>query len=286
MGQDHGGRSPRSTNETTQRFVQTWTWGTERDARPAQFPLGTCEMDRLTIEGTDPDATSPGLPTRGLREEDVAQIVHDLKHPLATIALEAALLDGVVAQNDHVALQRAVTRINRNVEFLDRMVHDLLDLCAIEVGQFAVHRAPTELRSLLASLIDRVVATRDAGRVVLEAPAPVTLAIDDHRIERVVANLLQNALTYAPRSSRITIRLEVRDTDACVSVIDNGPGIAPHEREHIFDRYRRASTGRTHDGNGLGLYVSKNIIEAHGGTVGVDSVHGAGSRFFFHLPIE
>lgn len=285
MGEDHGDRSP-TQHETTQRFVQSWTWGTDRDAQPTQFPLGTCEMDRLTIEGTDPDATSPGIPARGLREEDVAQIVHDLKHPLATIALEAALLDGVVAQNDHRALQRAVTRINRNVEFLDRMVHDLLDLCAIDVGHFMVHRTPTELRGLLASLMDRVVASRDAGRVVLEAPAAITLAIDDHRIERVVANLVQNALAYAPRSSRITIRLDVQDAFACVSVIDNGPGIAPHEREHIFDRYRRASTARTHDGNGLGLYVSKNIVEAHGGTIGVDSVPGAGSRFFFQLPIE
>jgi signal transduction histidine kinase len=221
----------------------------------------------------------------GLREEDVAQIVHDLKSPLTTIALEAELLEHKLATGDHSDVKHSMTRITRNAWFLERMVQDLLDLCSLEAGQLELHPAPTELRTLLEDVIERVTTTRDRKRVFLRAEAPITLAIDDLRIERVIANFLQNAVKYAPDHTGIIVRLEHCGSCVCVSVIDAGPGLAPGDQERVFDKYTRTESARHREGTGLGLYVSKRIVEAHGGRIGVESVQGAGSRFFFELPV-
>ena len=218
-------------------------------------------------------------------EDDVIQIVHDLKSPLLTISLESELLDATIDTIDQAALYRAVNRILMNVTFLDRMVQDLLDLSAIDRGRFSIARVSTELRALLEQTVERAVPTRDRERITLSAPQRVFVYVDELRIERVISNFLHNALKYAPRTSHININLEVHTHYVRASVLDNGPGIAPADQAHIFDKYRRAADARTHDGSGLGLYVSKRIVEAHGGRIGVHSVQGAGSCFFFELPL-
>lgn len=222
---------------------------------------------------------------RGLCDDDLAQIVHDLKNPLSTIALESELLDDSIERLDQHAMCAAVHRIQLNVGFLDRMIQDLLDLCAIDAGQFVLHRRSTELNALIAGVVDRVVATRDRGRVFFDGAEPIVLEIDDLRIERVIANLIQNALKYAPRASGVVVRLSSGSGSACVSVVDAGPGVPEGERAGIFDKYRRAQGATAHNGHGLGLYVSKRIVDEHGGRIGVEPIHGMGSRFFFELPL-
>jgi signal transduction histidine kinase len=219
-----------------------------------------------------------------IRHEDVARIVHDFKNPLATIALEAELLEQRVASADPHDVRRAAGRIARNVEFLDRMVMDLLDLCSFEAGHFDLRCAPTNLRELLEHVIERVVSSRDTGRVSLEAGSREVVDLDDLRIERVVANLIQNAMKYAPAKSRIVVRLEREPTLVRVSVLDQGSALSISEMAYIFDAYRRVQNLSQIEGSGLGLYVSKRIIEAHGGTIGVDKSPDGTTRFFFELP--
>jgi signal transduction histidine kinase len=228
--------------------------------------------------------TGPAPSLDVLREDDVAQIVHDLRDPLATIALETYLLDRKLTTGDHSDVKSTVTRIIRNIEFLDRMVQDLLDSCSADEAHLQLQRNPAELRALLEQVVNRLVPTRDLGRVIVEAPYPITLSIDELRIQRVVANLIANALKYTPKHSRIIVRLEVGAV-ARVSVIDAGPGLSAAEAERVFDKYRRGTTARGLEGCGLGLYASKRIVEAHGGRIGVESFPGVGSRFYFELPM-
>jgi two-component system, NtrC family, sensor histidine kinase KinB len=237
----------------------------------------------LLAKGTGEDLPMP-RDARGLREDEAAQLVHDLRAPLTTIMLDACILDRKLASSDASDSKRSVARILRNVEFLDRIVQDLLDSCAASSGHLELRRRPTELRALVERVIDRIVPTHASGCVSLDAPVPITIAIDDLRIERVIANLVGNALKYAPPGSRIVVRLEAAARSARISVTDNGPGLAPADLAHVFDRYRRGS--RTHGigGWGLGLYASKAIVEAHGGTIDVESVPGEGSQFYFELP--
>ncbi len=188
---------------------------------------------------------------RGLCEDEVAQIVHDLRDPLATIALEAYLLDRKLANGASSDGRQAVARIIRNVEFLDRIVQNLLDPCAAGDGR-ALRRRPTELRALTERVIDRVVSSHDGGRVILEAPYPITMSVDHLRIERVLANLIGNALKYAPRGSRIIVRLEAAALSARVSVTDTGAGLGASDLDArlrpISPRRQRARGRRVRPG--------------------------------------
>jgi len=219
-----------------------------------------------------------------LPHNEVARIVHDFKTPLATILLEAELLEAKLAAASPIDARRALDRIARNTEYLGRMVMDLLDLCNFEAGHLELRRDPTDVRVLLEHVIERVVSTHDTGRVKLEVGASATVLLDDLRIERVVANLLENALKYAPKGTSIAVRLDVTPDSTEVSVIDIGRALSAVEMVNVFDEYKRGGESTGHEGSGLGLYVSKRIVEAHGGTIGVESMHGVGTRFFFALP--
>jgi signal transduction histidine kinase len=218
--------------------------------------------------------------------DDVAMIVHDMKNPLNTIALETYLIDKTLAEDTSASsakMRLGLARINQNVTFLDRMVHELLDAAAIDAGSFALSRRPVDLCSLLDQVVGRMVATSDRARVVVDAHDHLIVTIDAMRIERVIANLISNALKYARDDTRILVKLARRPDGMRISVCDLGPGLTAVEIGYVFDRYRRVEA-QAHDGTGLGLYLSKQIVEAHGGAIGVDSIVGVGSHFFFDLP--
>jgi two-component system phosphate regulon sensor histidine kinase PhoR len=219
-----------------------------------------------------------------LRAEAIEHIVHDLRNSLGALALDAELLCEMAAVGVDIDIRRALARIGLNSEFIVRLVQDLVDASSIANRRFEIHRYPTELRTLIEQVVERTVPMRDRLRVVLDTPCSLMLSIDAMRIERVVANLLHNALKYAPRGSRIVLRLDVEPDHGQVSVTDTGAGMTPAETTYVFDKYRRTPSACTYEGSGLGLYICKQIVEAHGGTIGVDSVIDAGSRFFFILP--
>jgi signal transduction histidine kinase len=252
-----------------------WGWEDEAEQTSPRFAIGTCEIPPLTI------ATEHA--PHDLPHEDVARIVHDFKGPLGTIGLEVELLGENLAAGEAVDATPIVDRIMRNISFLDRLVMDLLDLCTLDAGRFALHRVPTELRMLLEQVIVRVVPSRDRDRVFLDAREAVIVNVDDLRVERVVANLLHNALAYAPVGTGIIVRLDREPHVTRVSVIDAGHGLAV-ELANVFDEYERGTAEGSRSGTGLGLFVSKQIIETHGGTIGVESIRGEGTRFYFELP--
>ncbi len=216
---------------------------------------------------------------------ELAQLVHDFKGPLSLVALETQVLQAQLDDGDHVEMVGSIARVLLNLNYIDRMIHDVIDSCALDSGHFTLHRTPTELRTLVEGVARRMAALRDHDRIAVAAHHRVTLAIDALRIERVIANLVHNALAYSPEDTQVVVALETSGGMARVSVRDRGPGIARDELAHVFDEYRRASTGHAHEGSGLGLFVSKQIVEAHGGRIGVDSVPGLGSEFYFELPI-
>lgn len=227
----------------------------------------------LLVRATEGDET--------MCEQDMAGIVHDLKNPLSTIAIDAQVLG---LTNASSSVQSQILRIERNVAYMDRLVQELLDLCSIDEGCLMIQRRPVELRSLIENVLDRALPPAHRDRVFLDGRENVIVSCDENRIERVVANLVENALKYSSAGSEVIVRLRVEMPVACVSVIDCGPGLSPSECHAVFGRFRRASTARGH-GSGLGLYVSRKIIEAHGGRLAVESVPGVGSRFYFELPV-
>jgi len=215
-----------------------------------------------------------------VRSDDVACIVHDLKSPLHMISVAISLLD--VTPNDAMS-KRAVDAIRSSATYMDRMVSDLLD-CTHD-GPLALSRRPVPVATVLETVITRLDGLGDRARVILEIRDRPSVLIDITRIERVITNLLTNALTYSPAPTRVVVRLETTRGVASISVIDRGPGVAPAEAHDIFNRYRRGSASARSDGSGLGLYASRRIVELHGGTIGVEPADTCGSRFFVELPI-
>ena len=215
-------------------------------------------------------------------QDEIAQILHDLKNPLASIALDVELM-GDRPENRQVT--PSLDRIRRNVWYLDRLIYDLVDLCTLATGRLALRRARCDLAELLAAVIERVVPVTERHRVFLDAADPIIAMVDELRIERVVANLIDNALKYAASSAGIIVRLARDEGCARVSICDGGPGIAPAEIATVFQPYCRGSTSVGRPGSGLGLYISKAIVEAHRGKIGVDSERGVGARFYFAVPL-
>jgi signal transduction histidine kinase len=216
---------------------------------------------------------------------ELAQIVHDLKNPLSSIALEAELLDARLDVGDRRDAAQSIDRIRRNISFLDRLIYDLMDVCTLSNGHFDLRCEVCDLRRLLGSVVERVVPAAERSRVFLDTPELAHVEVDELRVERVISNLLDNALKYSPPRGAIVVRLTREHHAAQVSVCDTGPGLSPAEIALVFEPYRRAASALGRPGTGLGLYVSKQIVEAHGGRIGVESVRGAGARFFFALPL-
>lgn len=213
--------------------------------------------------------------------EEVASIAHDLKGPLANIELG---LEVIAVTSERQALMRELERIRRNARYMDRLVQDLLDLPRVEEGSLPLERRQIALSRVVRDAVERVVPPRDRRGVALVVDTDAIVDIDPVRIERVVANLVANALKYTPPGSPIDVAVQREDVVARVSVSDAGPGIRPGDAPYVFERYRRGSASAGTEGSGLGLYVSKRIVEAHAGRMGFEALP-IGARFYFELPV-
>ncbi len=261
------------------------------DTQGLGLAMGTQEIVPVDLEALEMSRRAPiadEAAVGGVRIEDVAAITHDLRCPLSTIALEVSVIQESLSERSASEVRRSLTRIERNIEFIDRMIHDLLDLASIDSRRLELRREPVDLGVMILDLVERIVATRERERLYLDLPDAehaVVAYADGPRIERVVCNLLQNALKYAPRGSPLVVRVENTERYARVSVTDRGPGLSVEEARYVFDKYRRAPSAASREGSGLGLYVSRKLVEAHGGHIGVSSAVGKGSSFYFELPL-
>ncbi len=219
------------------------------------------------------------------RDEYIGYISHDLKNPLSVITLQARLLWQQLDARGLDDEMQAIEVIAQSASFIDRLVRELLEMAYLESDQVELRTEPTELPAFLKAVLERTVSTNDRARIRLEIRDLAASAIEASRIERVVVNFVQNAIKYAPAGSPIEVRLEVDADQAVVSVSNEGAGISPEEASYIFDKYRRTESAKKRDGLGLGLYISRKIVEAHGGQIGVESTPGQGTTFFFTVPL-
>jgi signal transduction histidine kinase len=226
-----------------------------------------------------------------LKNQFLAIMSHELRTPLSSVVgFSEILLEGVVGEmNDDQ--EDCLRSILVNADHILRLVNDLLDLSRIEAGQMHLDPAPFNVRVLLAEAQATIKPlTEDKAQVLtIECPDQLPLlSADRFRIKQVLLNLLSNACKFTPEKGRITVSCQSDESGVLFSVADTGIGIAPEDQSIIFEEFRQATHGRTSreiTGSGLGLAVSKKLIELHGGCIWVESEPGHGATFRFTLPL-
>jgi PAS domain S-box-containing protein len=222
------------------------------------------------------------------RDEFVALVSHELRGPLAIITSTVALLSEEETSPEDQ--QRYLATIDRSAQRLAAMVDDLLDLARLESAQPTIHPQPTDLSKIVRQAVDAVDATttRRGLTVEVDLPDSIPLHADGGRLRQVADNLLSNAVKYTPDGGRITIRAGFDDGHVVWTIADTGIGVPAAERSRLFRRFYRASTAleRRIPGTGLGLVISRAIVERHQGTIGVLDHPGPGTTFQVRLPLE
>ncbi|MBD2727140.1 HAMP domain-containing histidine kinase [Nostoc sp. FACHB-892] len=250
----------------------------------ARLPLSDIpELNRLGASFNRMAASLEGVEAR--RQEVIGDMTHELRTPLTVVRgyLEE-LADGEIEASPEI-----YRRLARETRRLERLVNDLQELSKAEAGYLPINIQRVNLRLLLESLVEKFTdqLLEDGPVLVLQCPSvlpPVLADID--RTEQVLVNLLGNAVRYTNEGS-ITIRVGTEASRLWIAVIDTGIGIAPENLPHVFERFWRAdqSRDRHSGGTGIGLTISRRLIELQGGQIQVESELGVGSTFRFFLPL-
>lgn len=267
------------------------------------------ERERLLLERAEAKANAIVLREANRRMDEFLSIAsHELKNPLAAIKgnvqlaerrLQSAIrrsLPSRESSSEEVDCFKgafeALGIADRQVSRLNRLVGDLLDVSRIQVGKMEMHLAPVDLRTIVHEAVESQRLATPERSIHLKDPAmePLFVQADRDRIEQVIINYLANAIKYSPEDSMVEVSLGIDDGEALIEVCDEGPGLSGDQLQLIWERFHQVNEGRkplgSASGLGLGLYISKTIIEHHHGRYGVRSTPGAGSIFWFSLPLQ
>ena len=271
-------------------LLATGEWRGEVDVRRKDGTLLPLDVHVTRLESPDGPvliSTARDISERRaverMQREFATMVGHELKNPLAALSGFAQLM-----RRRGTYSQRAVEAIVQQAGRLDRIVGDLLDVSRFEAGRLDLRRAPVDLLEVARACMEQVQVLDPDRLPTLEAPdGPVVGYWDRGRLEQVLYNLLSNAMKYSPVDAPITVRVERAGDEACVRVMDAGPGIAPDALPRLFRRFSRLEgAASTAPGLGLGLYISRALVEAHGGRIWAESEPGRGATFAFSLSIE
>jgi PAS domain S-box-containing protein len=273
------------------RFVQDGLWRNELDLRRGDGTLVPVEAQASAValpDGTIYLSVLRDISGRRLleqqRQDFIAMVAHDLKNPLTTMKGYAQLLQRRAAYSE-----RNVATIVSQANRLERLIDDLRDVARIDAGHLSLDRAPVDLAALVRANVEESRALSEAHTIDFEAPDESVIgAWDAGRLAQVIENLLSNAVKYSPDGGAIRVRITADEDEARLAVMDEGIGIPPEALARVFERFYRSDAGvaANRKGLGLGLYISKALVEAHGGTIAVEPLSPTGSAFSVTLPRE
>ncbi len=225
-----------------------------------------------------------------MRDDFMSMVAHELRTPLNTLFLEAQLrkmqLDrGNTAVFDAAYLQKMVARDQRQIQAMVRLIDDMLDVSRIRSNRLSIRPSQVDLQALLARVVGNLSnqASAAGSTITLEPGEPATGTWDEFRIEQVVINLLTNALRYG-KGKPVTVSSVGVPGGVRIQVRDEGMGISGEDQKRIFEQFERANGNDGTGGLGLGLFITRQLVEAHGGKIGVESREGEGATFMVTLP--
>jgi len=224
-----------------------------------------------------------------VRDDFMSMVSHELRNPLNTLFLQAQLRRRMAAAGRLPTVadfQQMVARDEQQIISMIRLLDDILDVSRVRTGKLAMTPAPMDLADLARRTVEAMqeqARTADTP-LALEAPDTLPLVGDAQRLQQVLINLLTNALRYG-QSRPVMVTLRATADEALLAVRDQRPGIAPADQERIFQQFERAAATSNVPGLGLGLFISREIVQAHGGRMELRSTPGAGAEFTARLPL-
>jgi two-component system phosphate regulon sensor histidine kinase PhoR len=222
------------------------------------------------------------------RRELIGNISHEFRTPLAGIkAMVETLQDGAVA--DKAAAGDFLTRIDGEVDRLTQMVAELTELTRIETGRAKLALERVNINQIAEEVVEQLGPQAKRQQLTLKsevAPDLPPVSADRERIKQVMVNLVHNAVKFTPPGGGITLTTRRGEGSVTVAVTDTGTGISGKDLPHVFERFYKADRARSGGGTGMGLAIAKHVIEAHGGSIRVQSGEGKGSTFSFELPLS
>jgi signal transduction histidine kinase len=226
-----------------------------------------------------------------MRDDFMSMIAHELRNPLNSVYLQAQLRRRMLSAPrppDTQTMQNMVERDERQIRSMVRLLDDMLDVTRARTGKLAIVPAPYDLAASATAVVDAIQEQARTSGITLTLAAPPKLPMvgDEFRIEQVITNLLTNALRYGQgKPVAVTVGVRESEAEAFVSVRDQGMGIQPEDQERIFEQFERTEGSAQIAGLGLGLYIARQIAQAHHGRLEVRSAPGDGAEFILSLPL-
>ncbi|ACU06440.1 hybrid sensor histidine kinase/response regulator [Pedobacter heparinus] len=221
------------------------------------------------------------------KDEFISIASHELKTPLTSVKGYVQLLGRSVDKGDIPTVKKHLAKAQVQLEKLNELIADLLDISKIESGKLKFNKKYFVLDALLDGVLEVIHQANPTFNIIRKGNAPQEIYADEMRIEQVIVNFLTNAIKYSPGTNEIEVNVKVGEGQLYLGVRDFGIGIAPELQKNVFEKFYRVEETAIHfQGLGIGLYISAEIINRHGGEVGVKSKPGEGSEFYFTLPLN
>ncbi|AYO58225.1 hybrid sensor histidine kinase/response regulator [Chryseobacterium sp. 6424] len=221
------------------------------------------------------------------KDEFISIASHELKTPMTSVKGYIQLLERSLEKEDIKTVRTRLQKVQNQVEKLNLLIADLLDISKIESGKLKFNKKHFSFSKMLAHIVEVMQHSHPHVSLIQHIQETEKIYGDEMRIEQVIINFITNAIKYAPGTTEIQIIHELRDDQLYFSVKDFGIGLSEEHRGRIFDKfYRVEETSERFQGLGIGLYICREIIERHQGTIGVNSTPGEGSEFYFYLPLH
>lgn len=222
------------------------------------------------------------------RDDALLAVVHELRTPLSHVVGYAELIASRRRPQHPDSLEEMTSAIQSASSTMGRLLEDLVEATRVQAEGFSLHTRPVDLGSVIQGTVGGFGTHHPTHRLSVDMPEHlIVVQADPQRVHQVLANLLTNAISYSATGSEIVVRVRNQHQQVRVEIEDHGIGLDPADRQQVFERFYRASDGRRlrEQGSGLGLTIVKDLVEAHGGRVGVRSERGQGSTFWFTLPL-